>query len=276
MMAKAVSKHGVRPHLVKQLRRAGKGARLMVSLLRQGDTGALHDIRVQARTMASVLQPFLELPHMKPVRRRLEPLKSWMRKSNRVRDAEAQLELIEELLPESYPRDAQRHIAKISGELVRRRGAMAQSTGLIKLPRRIERLAEAADVSLDHFSPTELIAVVAHAGESLVSELRNDCAAGLQDARQWHQARLRIKRLRYLSDYFRDFLDPRFQEIATDTKLAQQNLGRLRDWQNLRAAMADVPAMAQWLAGHAELEAELTRQAEAAMASLAHKLAAQG
>jgi len=270
-----MGKHGVRPLLVKQLRRAAKGARLMVSLLRQGDAGALHDIRVQARTMASVLQPFLELPHMKPARRRLEPLKSWIRKSNRVRDAEAQLELIEELLPEPYPKDAKPYLAKISGELVRRRGALAQSKGLIKLPRRIERLAQVADTCLDHFSPTELIAVVAHTCEGLLSELRNDCATGLHDGRQWHQARLRIKRLRYLSDYFRDFLDPRFQEIALDAKLAQQNLGRLRDWQNLRTAMDDVPAMAQWLAGHCELEAELLRRADVAMASLAQKLAAR-
>src|SRR6185437_13942263 len=95
----------IRSHLVKQLRRTTKAATLMTSMMRQGHASALHDIRVRVRTTVSVLQPFLSLPHTKSLRRRLEPLRSWVRKSNRARDAEAQLALIDELLPEPYPWD---------------------------------------------------------------------------------------------------------------------------------------------------------------------------
>jgi CHAD domain-containing protein len=270
-----VSKRYIRSHLVKQLRNAAKAATLMASVMRQGGAAALHDLRVQVRTVASVLHPFLGLPHAKPLRRCLEPLRSWVRKSNRARDAEAQLELIEELLSEPYPWDVVAYLARMEKELRHRRAALAQSKSLVKLPRRIARLARAADECLDQFSATALVGAVNRACEELLADLRMDCAQGLQDPKHWHQARLRIKQLRYLIDCFGGFLDARFLEFAADTKRAQENLGRLRDWQNLRAAMAGEPIMAQWLAEHAALEDELATRAKEAMDFLARKLDGQ-
>ncbi len=267
-----MNKRNIRTHLVKQLRRTAKGVTLMVSLMRRGDGDALHDIRVQVRTISSVLHPFIDMPHMKPLRRCLEPVKSWVRKSNRVRDTEAQLELIAELLPEPYPKDVERHLAQTGKALMQERASLAQSKSLAKLPRRVARLAKEADDCLGRVSSASLGKVIAQACEALLFALRNDCAAGLQEPEHWHQARIRIKQLRYLIEWFHDFLDQRYADFAADTKLAQENLGRLRDWQNLRAAMTEVPAMAVWLAGHAELEDELTRQASAAMAFLDQKL----
>ncbi len=268
-----MSKHNLRKHLVKQLGHAAQGVTLMVSLMRQGDSDALHHIRVQVRTIASVLQPFVDLPHMKPLRRSLDPVRFWVRKSNRVRDAEAQLELIVDLLPERYPKEVERYLAQKRKTLEQNRALLAQSKSLAKLPRRMARLAKTADECLGRVSAATLGCVVARTCEALLSALREDCAEGLQDAKRWHQARLRIKQLRYLIECFRDFLDERFVDFAADTKRVQESLGQLRDWQNLRAGMADVPAMDTWLAGQVRLEAELTREANAAMAFLDQKLA---
>jgi CHAD domain-containing protein len=118
-----------------------------------------------------------------------------------------------------------------------------------------------------------LSAAIGFACEALMQDLRKDCAEGLQDPKRWHKARLRIKQLRYLIENYQDFLDQRYQDFVTDTRLAQKNLGRLRDWLNLREAMADEPVMSQWLAGHADLEGELTREAATAMDFLQQKLA---
>ncbi|MBV8634322.1 MAG: CHAD domain-containing protein [Burkholderiaceae bacterium] len=266
-------KPNLRSHLVKQLRRAAKGATLMASLMRKGDASALHDIRVQARTMASVLQPFVELPHMKPLRRALEPIASWVRKSNRVRDTEAQLELIAELLPGPCPIEVERHLAQVEKDMLKKRAALAQSRSLVKLPRRISRLAKVTELCLGRMSSAGLSAVVGFACEKLMLELREDCAEGLQVPKRWHQARLRIKQLRYLIENYPDYLDQRYLAFAHDTKQAQQDLGRLRDWQNLRTAMSGVPAIAQWLAAHAELEQDLAQRAGAAMGLLARALA---
>jgi CHAD domain-containing protein len=242
--------------------------------MRQGDANALHDMRVLARTMISVLQPFRELQHMKPLRRALEPLSSWVSRSNRARDAEAQLELIHELLPEPYPKDVGHYLFQTQKEILRRRAALARSKRLVKLPRRIARLAEVADDCLGRISAAGLSAVIGFACEELILELRKDCAEGLQEPKRWHKARLRIKQLRYLIENYQDYLEPRYQTFVIDTKLTQQSLGRLRDWQNLCAAMADVPVMANWLTGHTLLEDELTRQAGMAMDFLQQKLAA--
>ena len=268
-----MNKRKPRAHLVKQLRHAVKSVKLMVSLMRQGDGAALHDIRVQARTMSSVLHPFIELPHMKPVRRCLEPIKSWVRKSNRVRDAEAQLELVAELLPEPYPKDVEHYLAQAGKHLMQKRALLAQSKSLAKLPRRIKQLAKAVDDCLSQVSSAALGGVIAHACEEQLATLRQDCAAGLQGPKESHEIRKRIKQLRYLIEYFHDFLDKPYADFVADTKRAQQDLGQLRDWQNLRAAMAEVPVMAAWLAEHGALEAELTHRASAAMALLHRKLA---
>ncbi len=271
-----MSKRKPGTHLVRQLHRAAKGVKLMVSLMRHGDGDALHDIRVQARTMASVLHPFIDLPQMKPLRRGLAPVKSWVRKSNRVRDAEAQRELIAELLPEPYPKDVERYLAQTGKTLTQDRALLAQSKSLAKLPRRIGRLAKTADQCLDRISSAAFVGVISRACEELISALRKDCAEGLRQPEQSHEVRKRIKKMRYLIECFHDFLDPRFADFVADTKRAQDHLGQLRDWQNLRAAMANVPVMASWLAGQGELEAELARQAGEAMAFLDRKLAGWG
>ena len=269
-----MNKRTVKSHVVKQLRHAARSATLLTSLMRQGDANALHDIRVQVRTISSMLQPFLELAHAKPLRRALEPLKAWVRKSNRVRDLEAQLELIAELLPEPYPKSVKHCLEQTRKEMQRRHAVLARSRSMGKLPRRVARLAEAADESLGRASSAGLSAVLGFAGEELMQQLREDCAEGLQDPKRWHKARLRIKQLRYLIENYPDYLDARYQAFVADTKLAQQNLGRLRDWQNLRAAMVEEPVMARWLAEHADVEGELELQAGAAMNFLAEKLAA--
>ncbi|HEX7645016.1 MAG TPA: CHAD domain-containing protein [Burkholderiaceae bacterium] len=268
------SKRNLRPHIVKQLRRAAKSATLLSALMRHGDANALHDIRVQIRTTSSILQPFLQLDHMKPLRRALVPLKSWVRKSNSARDVEAQLELIAELLPEPYPKAVERYLEQARKDMWRRRAALACSKSLRKLPRRMVRLAKAADECLGPVSTPSLSAVLGSACEELMQELRKDCAEGLQDPKRWHKARLRIKQLRYLIENYPEYLDARYQAFAADTKLAQQNLGRLRDWQNLCVAMAGQAAIAPWLAGYTGLEDELKLQAGAAMRFLERKLAA--
>ncbi|HEX8954954.1 MAG TPA: CHAD domain-containing protein [Burkholderiaceae bacterium] len=269
-----MNKRNLKSHIVKQLRRAAKSATLLAALMRQGDANALHDIRVQVRTISSVLQPFLELEHMKPLRRALAPLKSWVRKSNSARDAEAQLELIAELLPAPYPKGVERYLEQARKDMWRRRAVLVRSKSLRKLPRRMVRLAKTGDECLGRVSSASLSAVLGFACEELMQELRKDCAEGLQDPKRWHKARLRIKQLRYLIENYPEYLDARYQAFAADTKLAQQNLGRLRDWQNLCAAMAGQAAMAPWLAEHTGLEDELNSQAGAAMRFLEQKLAA--
>ena len=269
-----MSKHNLRRPIVRQLRHAARGTKRMASRMRKGDAAALHDIRVQVRTINSVLQPFIDLPHVKPLRRALARVKSWGRKSNQVRDLEAQLELIEELLPPPYPGGVVDYLARAKEKLQQRRASLAQSKTLDKLPRRIAKLAKTADACLKQHDAASLRAAPNFACAGLFDALRTDCGEASVEPERQHKARIRIKRLRYLIESFHSSIDERYCGVVDEARLAQQKIGRLRDWQNLCEAMAGEPVMARWLAGFDELEKDLARQAQQALQFLERRLVA--
>ena len=204
---------------------------------RPGRREALHDFRVALRRCRNVLRayrPWLGKAAGKRVRRSLRRL---MRQTNRSRDAEVQIRWLEGVRP-ALRRSERAGLNYLLARLRRRRQAGQAAAAALRA--RFERLDAEVRARLERAAPAALTFGRAF-GERLqeyAAEVTARLAAAAEPARggELHDARLAVKRLRYLAAPVVDGLAGGAAAAAA-LKGLQEVLGELNDARVLAAAV---------------------------------------
>ena len=204
---------------------------------RPGRREALHDFRVALRRCRNVLRayrPWLGKAAGKRVRRSLRRL---MRQTNRSRDAEVQIRWLEGVRP-ALRRSERAGLNYLLARLRRRRQAGQAAAAALRA--RFERLDAEVRARLERAAPAAMTFGRAF-GERLqeyAAEVTARLAAAAEPARggELHDARLAVKRLRYLAAPVVDGLAGGAAAAAA-LKGLQEVLGELNDARVLAAAV---------------------------------------
>ncbi|MDN3577133.1 CHAD domain-containing protein [Chitinimonas viridis] len=220
----------------RQVKQARLAAELATQRLHAGDIEALHDIRVGIRTVDSVLTPVWRLPGMKPVRQAFAPLRRWSRKYNALRDIEAQLALLQALLPTPWPLRLQDWFHAETARVAASHRQLVQDADDKRLLAGYRWLRKVCRQRLSKTREVDLRAALEQQMGSLLAQLYEDCTLGMAlfaHSGHWHQTRIRAKRLRYLiAGYPRQF--EAMSALQKRAGSVQSTLGQLRDWLALR------------------------------------------
>ena len=204
---------------------------------RPGRPEALHDFRVALRRCRSVVRayrPWLGKAAGRRIRRSLRRL---MRQTNRSRDAEVQIVWLEGARP-ALRRGERAGLNYLLARLRRRRRAGQAAAAALR--GRFERLDAALRARLQRTAPADLTFGRA-LGERL-QEYADDvsarlaAASGAANGEALHDARLAVKRLRYLVEPAVDAL-PGGAAAAKALKAMQDLLGEVNDARVLAAAV---------------------------------------
>ena len=219
------------------LRYLAQAERAVRQVGRPGRREALHDFRVALRRCRNVLRayrPWLGKAAGKRVRRSLRRL---MRQTNRSRDAEVQIRWLEGVRP-ALRRSERAGLNYLLARLRRRRQAGQAAAAALRA--RFERLDAEVRARLERAAPAALTFGRAF-GERLqeyAAEVTARLAAAAEPARggELHDARLAVKRLRYLAAPVVDGLAGGAAAAAA-LKGLQEVLGELNDARVLAAAV---------------------------------------
>jgi inorganic triphosphatase YgiF len=256
---------------------------------KEGDTDAIHDMRVATRRIRSVL---LELEDMgafqsRELRALRKRLRGVARSLGAVRDLDIILERITKELPQGGDRlngAADEAIVDAIHTLQRRRQeAYAVARHEIersKYARLLERLQH-FDLTYDAPEGTELCPLVrGYAGGALWSRyealIRRESAIDLGDAIEMHQARIAAKRMRYILEMFTPALGKSLEPLRQALIAFQESFGALQDTTVTIRTLTELaghsdhsPAWSQLVRQLETRGARLKSQARAAWSSLA-------
>lgn len=265
-----------RKRILHQLKQSTRKTDEAIARLGEHDPEALHDLRVGVRVADSTLRPLLELPGMKPLKRRMKKLKALSAAQNPVRDREAQLELLSRLAPGPYPAPVAAWLTRARAGLEIRRQGFADASGLAEVPERMARLRRLGKRRLAAFKGGRLRRTLERACRELLGELYEDSCAGRElfdDADAMHRTRIKAKRLRYLLECYPS-LQTDEGALHDAAKAVQDALGDLRDWRALLRRVADEPVIDDWLDRQGRIDATLLAAAVEALATLGQTIAA--
>jgi len=238
--------HGARVLAVQFLDEAALAA---ARLSDPDDEEALHDFRVALRRLRSVLSMYraqFATPALKKLRKRLRRL---ARSTNTARDTEVQIAWIETQRP-VFRGIYRRHLGWLLERLESRKGhgyRVARNRIGSRFPALESRLRQQCSVYRVEYAidqPPVTTSFATETSQLLIEHLRDleaDCSRvrAIEDLGHAHQARIEIKRLRYLVTPIRNVLS-RGQEGVRRLKALQDLLGSLQDTVVLGDVLAEL------------------------------------
>lgn len=230
----------------------GQQARLVSIAGRLGSVGGVdvHDARVAARRLRSMLATFRPLLDADAAKRMRRGLRTFARGLTTVREADVRRDLLRRLLqedPEVAPADAARVDAMLGASIAAARAGVHRE---VAAPGWIANLASLADAeALDAL----LVRRDASQGEVLQlahrpwRRARRLVARDPRDARELHRLRLALKHCRYAFEAVATCSPTRAAQVLKRLRAAQDSLGehrdvlQARDWVREHAASLGAP-----------------------------------
>ena len=215
------------PQLVAQaLAASGRRHRALRGRCTQGITAAaLHDLRVETRRQLALVKLARDLG-VRRTRRIRRSLRGCLAATSKLRDTDVQLERLatRELKRQTPGAFAQRLRRRARARARRAAEDLQQPTR--KMTRRVRALA--ARVQGLAGAP-EAEHAIARALQRAIRAVERDCRRAQRDARHLHEARLALKRLRYLAEALADFIPGITVTWRSALRRAQRTMGELHD-----------------------------------------------
>lgn len=261
---------GIEKQIVWRLKDVARQAQRAMDRMPSGDPEALHDIRVGIRTADSLLRPFLQLGNFRPVKRVLGHLKQWSSAQGSVRDTEAQLALLQALMPPPYSPELDAWLKGQMGRVAQQYIAIQRRPHAKQLWQHYRELQQKSSRCLAKHGRSTLRYALAVQLVDLLTGLYDDCTRGkalFNRECDWHRTRLLAKRTRYLMESFPESYTD-MVVIHELVKSVQTTLGRLRDWISLRQRMPAYILLPNESLRIEAIQAQLLEQAITSLATL--------
>lgn len=202
-----------------------------------GDPEAIHDLRVGARRMDAMLRTWARLFRASARDDALGALRRLRRRLSEARELEAQVALLEPRVSQ-HGEPAVRLLQRLKGRLSRRAGRAAERLRPKRLKRLLGRMDEiASDLDTRPLAkPRVFDQARKRALETgAVARVAVEVAARQEDDETLHQARLAVKKWRYMLECLKTIVPESESHVTPSLREVQELLGTIQD----RAALID-------------------------------------
>jgi CHAD domain-containing protein len=200
------------------------------------DPEALHDFRVALRRLRAAMRMF-EVFLPRRITALSDPLRAWMRATGDVRDLDVQLAQLREWSATIDPRDRSALdplIQRIEAQHARARAKMLKILGSRRTERLVDRTTKALQRGIGSRLPSAKIPVRLAAPDLIFDRHRKLVKKGKRltessSAEDFHQARIRGKKLRYAIEFLSDVYGDPAERALRNLEELQDLLGQHQD-----------------------------------------------